>query len=90
MKKIIMAAVCLIAVAVASRAAVASNTVEIVYSFHALINTKMSAVTMPGVAMGASTFVSAETVPQPSIRDASSISGEMDTKVPRSSQIAKA
>jgi len=32
MKKIIMAAVCLIAVAVASRAAVASNTVEIVYN----------------------------------------------------------
>ena len=66
------------------------STVAMVYSFHALMNTKISAVTMPGAAMGMSTLVRALTVPQPSMRAACSISGEMETKVPRRSQMAKA
>ena len=40
--------------------------------------------------MGISTRVSAPTVPQPSMSAACSISGEIDTKVPRSSHTAKA
>ncbi len=40
--------------------------------------------------MGISTLVNAPTVPQPSMSAACSISGEMDTKVPRKSQMAKA
>lgn len=66
------------------------STVEMVYSFHALMNTKMSVVTMPGAAMGMSTLMSEPSVVQPSIFAACSISGEIDTNVPRKSQIAKA
>ena len=45
---------------------------------------------MPGAAMGSSTRISAPTTEQPSMHAACSISEEMDTKVPRSSQMAKA
>ena len=66
------------------------KTVDTVYSFQAFINTNIKAVTIPGAAIGASTFVNAETVPQPSISEASSISGEIEMNVPRSSHIANA
>ena len=66
------------------------RTVEMVYSFHALINTKIRAVTMPGAAIGRSTRVMEPMVLQPSIMAACSISGEMETKVPLSSQMANA
>jgi len=61
-----------------------------VYSFHALMNTKIRAVTIPGAATGRRMRISADTLPQPSTVAACSISGEMEMKVPRRSQIAKA
>ena len=66
------------------------STVEIVYSFHELMNTKISVVTMPGAAIGSRMFQSAPTVLQPSMQAACSISGEIETNVPRSSQMANA
>ena len=54
------------------------------------MKTKISVVTMPGAAMGSSTRSSAVTVLHPSMQAACSISGEMETKVPRSNQMAKA
>ena len=71
-------------------AAVEISTVEIVYSFQALINTKISVVTMPGAAIGSRICHREPNTVQPSMRAACSISGEMATKVPRSSQMAKA
>ena len=70
--------------------AVEMRTVEMVYSFQALMNTKISVVTMPGAAMGSSTCHREPSTLHPSMRAACSISGEMATKVPRSSQMAKA
>ena len=70
--------------------AVEIRTVDIVYSFQALMKMKINVVTIPGAAMGSSTRRRLCMVLQPSILAACSISGEMDTKVPRSSQIAKA
>ena len=61
-----------------------------VYSFQALINTKISAVTIPGAATGRRILKRACTRLQPSIVAACYISGEMLRKVPRSSQIANA
>ena len=71
-------------------AALEIKTVEMVYSFHALIKTYISVVTIPGAAIGIKTRVNAPTVSQPSIKAACSISDEIDTNVPRNSQIAKA
>ena len=66
------------------------STVEMVYSFHALMKTKMSVVTMPGADIGSRMLMSAPTVVQPSMHAACSISGEIETNVPRSSQMANA
>lgn len=66
------------------------NTVAMVYSFQALIKTKMRVVTMPGAAIGRRTLMREPIVLQPSMRAACSISEEMDMKVPRRSQIANA
>ena len=81
---------CVIPTVIGRLDAVEISTVEIVYSFHALINTKISVVTIPGAAIGRSTRTSEPVVEQPSILAACSISGEMETNVPRSSQIANA
>ena len=71
-------------------AGVEMSTVEIVYSFHELMNTKISVVTMPGAAIGSRMCQSAPTVLHPSMQAACSISGEIETNVPRSSQMANA
>ena len=81
---------CVIPTVIGRSCGVEIRIVATVYSFQALIKTKIRAVTIPGAAMGIRTLVKAPTVPQPSINAACSISGEIETKVPRSSQIAKA
>ena len=72
------------------RTSVEINVRATVYSFQALMNTKIRAVTIPGAATGRRIRIRAETFPQPSTVAACSISGEMEIKVPRSSQIANA
>ena len=70
--------------------AVEIRTVDIVYSFQALMKMKINVVTIPGAAMGSSTRRRLWMVLQPSIFAACSISGEMDTNVPLRSQMANA
>ena len=81
---------CVMPTVIGRLAAEEISTVEIVYSFHALMNTKISVVTMPGAAIGSSTCSSEPIAEQPSMRAACSISGEIDTNVPRSNQMANA